>query len=48
MPRWWRERWGRLSAQQILDSRRSLTGYFELMKNYRVQGSAQWQRENRN
>jgi len=29
---------GRLSAQQILDSRRSLTGYFELMRGYRVQG----------
>jgi len=29
---------GPLSAQQILDSRRSLTSYFELMKSYRVQG----------
>ncbi|MGA3328823.1 MAG: exo-beta-N-acetylmuramidase NamZ domain-containing protein [Terriglobia bacterium] len=29
---------GPLSAQQILDSRRSLNGYFELMKSYRVQG----------
>jgi uncharacterized protein YbbC (DUF1343 family)/CubicO group peptidase (beta-lactamase class C family) len=29
---------GPLSAQQILDSRRSLTGYSELMKSYRVQG----------
>ncbi len=29
---------GPLSAQQILDSRRSLTGYAELMKSYRVQG----------
>jgi uncharacterized protein YbbC (DUF1343 family)/CubicO group peptidase (beta-lactamase class C family) len=29
---------GPLSVQQILDSRRSLTGYFELMKGYRVQG----------
>ena len=29
---------GPLSDQQILDSRRSLTGYFELMKSYRVQG----------
>jgi len=29
---------GPLSDQQILDSRRSLTGYFELMKGYRVQG----------
>ncbi|MDR3678210.1 MAG: DUF1343 domain-containing protein [Acidobacteriota bacterium] len=29
---------GPLSAQQILDSRRSLTSYFELMRSYRVQG----------
>ena len=29
---------GPLSTQQILDSRRSLTGYFELMKGYREQG----------
>jgi uncharacterized protein YbbC (DUF1343 family) len=29
---------GPLSAQQILDSRRSLTGYFELMKGYRELG----------
>jgi uncharacterized protein YbbC (DUF1343 family) len=29
---------GPLSAQQILDSRRSLTGYAELMKSYRAQG----------
>jgi uncharacterized protein YbbC (DUF1343 family)/CubicO group peptidase (beta-lactamase class C family) len=29
---------GPLSTQQILDSRRSLTGYSELMKSYRVQG----------
>ncbi len=29
---------GPLSAQQIMDSRRSLTSYFELMKSYRVQG----------
>jgi uncharacterized protein YbbC (DUF1343 family)/CubicO group peptidase (beta-lactamase class C family) len=29
---------GPLSAQQVLDSRRSLTGYFELMQSYRVQG----------
>jgi len=29
---------GPLSAQQILDSRRSLTGFFELMKGYREQG----------
>jgi uncharacterized protein YbbC (DUF1343 family)/CubicO group peptidase (beta-lactamase class C family) len=29
---------GPLSDQQILDSRRSLTGYFELMKGYREQG----------
>lgn len=29
---------GPLSQQQILDSRRSLTGYFELMKSYREQG----------
>jgi len=29
---------GPLSAQQILDSRRPLTSYFELMKSYRVQG----------
>jgi uncharacterized protein YbbC (DUF1343 family)/CubicO group peptidase (beta-lactamase class C family) len=29
---------GPLSAQQILDSRRSLNGYFELMRGYRVQG----------
>ena len=29
---------GPLSQQQILDSRRSLTGYFELMRGYRVQG----------
>jgi uncharacterized protein YbbC (DUF1343 family) len=29
---------GPLSTQQILDSRRSLTSYFELMKSYRVQG----------
>jgi uncharacterized protein YbbC (DUF1343 family)/CubicO group peptidase (beta-lactamase class C family) len=29
---------GPLSAQQILDSRRSLTSYIELMKSYRVQG----------
>jgi uncharacterized protein YbbC (DUF1343 family)/CubicO group peptidase (beta-lactamase class C family) len=29
---------GPLSAQQVLDSRRSLTGYFELMRGYRVQG----------
>ena len=29
---------GPLSAQQILDSRRSLTSYFELMGSYRVQG----------
>ena len=29
---------GPVSAQQVLDSRRSLTGYFELMKSYRVQG----------
>ncbi len=29
---------GPLSAQQVLDSRRSLTSYFELMKSYRVQG----------
>ena len=38
MPRWWRGRWGRSQTQQILDSRRSLTGYFELMKSYREQG----------
>jgi len=29
---------GPLSAQQILESRRSLTSYFELMRSYRVQG----------
>ena len=29
---------GPLTAQQVLDSRRSLTGYFELMKSYRVEG----------
>jgi len=29
---------GPLSAQQILDSRRSLTSYFELMRSYRIQG----------
>ena len=29
---------GPLSAQQILDSRHSLTSYFELMRSYRVQG----------
>jgi len=29
---------GPVSAQQVLDSRRSLTGYFELMKSYRMQG----------
>lgn len=29
---------GPLSAKQILDSRRSLNGYFELMKGFRVQG----------
>ncbi len=29
---------GPLSDQQILDSRRSLTGYFELMRGYREQG----------
>ncbi len=29
---------GPLSTQQILDSRRSLTSYFELMRSYRVQG----------
>jgi uncharacterized protein YbbC (DUF1343 family)/CubicO group peptidase (beta-lactamase class C family) len=29
---------GPASAQQVLDSRRSLTGYFELMKSYREQG----------
>jgi uncharacterized protein YbbC (DUF1343 family) len=29
---------GPVSAQQVLASRRSLTGYFELMKSYRMQG----------
>ena len=29
---------GPVSAQQVLDSRRSLTGFFELLKGYRVQG----------
>jgi uncharacterized protein YbbC (DUF1343 family)/CubicO group peptidase (beta-lactamase class C family) len=29
---------GPVSAQQVLDSRRSLTGFFELMKSYRMQG----------
>jgi uncharacterized protein YbbC (DUF1343 family) len=29
---------GPLTAQQVLDSRRSLTSYFELMKSYRMQG----------
>jgi uncharacterized protein YbbC (DUF1343 family)/CubicO group peptidase (beta-lactamase class C family) len=29
---------GPVSAEQVLASRRSLTGYFELMKGYRVQG----------
>jgi uncharacterized protein YbbC (DUF1343 family) len=29
---------GPLSAEQMLDSRRSLTSYYELMKSYRVQG----------
>jgi uncharacterized protein YbbC (DUF1343 family)/CubicO group peptidase (beta-lactamase class C family) len=29
---------GPVSAEQVLASRRSLTGYFELMKRYRVQG----------
>ena len=29
---------GPASAQQVLASRRSLTGYFELMKSYRMQG----------
>jgi uncharacterized protein YbbC (DUF1343 family)/CubicO group peptidase (beta-lactamase class C family) len=29
---------GPLSQQQVLDSRRSLTGYFELMRSYREQG----------
>ncbi len=29
---------GPVSAQQVLASRRSLTGYFELMKSYRIQG----------
>jgi len=29
---------GPLSAEKILASRRSLTGYFELMKSYRIQG----------
>jgi uncharacterized protein YbbC (DUF1343 family)/CubicO group peptidase (beta-lactamase class C family) len=29
---------GPASAEQVLASRRSLTGYFELMKSYRVQG----------
>jgi uncharacterized protein YbbC (DUF1343 family)/CubicO group peptidase (beta-lactamase class C family) len=29
---------GPVTAQQVLDSRRSLTGYFELMKSYRVLG----------
>jgi len=29
---------GPLSTQQILDSRRSLTGYFELMRGYREEG----------
>ena len=29
---------GPLSAQQILDSRRSLTGYFELMRGFREEG----------
>ncbi len=29
---------GPLSAQQILNSRRSLNGYFELMRSYRVEG----------
>jgi uncharacterized protein YbbC (DUF1343 family)/CubicO group peptidase (beta-lactamase class C family) len=30
---------GPVSAEQVLASRRSLTGYFELMKSYRVQGA---------
>lgn len=29
---------GPISTEQVMDSRRSLTGYYELMKSYRIQG----------
>ena len=38
LPTWWRRRWGRCREQQILDSRRALTSYAELMAGYRVLG----------